>query len=264
MRAVAVVLHDVSPSTWNACERLLDLVASVDERIPATLLVVPRYHGAPPFTRDLQFRGAIDSRLSRGDEIALHGYTHVDDGARPDSIRGWFARRVLTAGEAEFATLGANAARERIERGLALFDACGWRPAGFVPPAWQISPAALSCLTEFPVLRYTSTLRFLSSLHPRSSFAIPCLGFSSRTRVRRLMSIAWNRVRCAQVEPAPLLRIALHPADAQHADTASAWRELLRQVMCERVAVTKSALLQSAARLALHQRPMMPRREPIS
>jgi hypothetical protein len=73
---------------------LAELVASVDEQIPATLLVVPCYHGAPPFTRDLQFRGAIDSRLSRGDEIALHGYTHIDDGARPDSIERWFARRV--------------------------------------------------------------------------------------------------------------------------------------------------------------------------
>jgi hypothetical protein len=203
--------------------------------------------------------------LSRGDELALHGYTHIDDGPAPASVANWFARRILTAGEAEFASLGKSEARARIETGLELFAACGWQPAGFVPPAWQISAAALEALREFSgSLQYTSTLGSISALPEGRSFDVPCLGYSARSRARRALSIAWNRLRLARLEAEPLLRIALHPVDAEHDNTLAAWRTLLLRTLRDRKPVTKSMLVQSAMRLSRHQRPMMPRREPVS
>lgn len=230
-----------------------------------TLLVVPRFHHRPDFRADATFRAAIDARLSRGDEVALHGYSHLDEGPTPANTAEWFARRVLTAGEAEFSTLSTSAARERIESGLELFRACGWTAAGFVPPAWQISAAALAAVEEYRgVLQYTSTLRCIRSLSTGQNFVVPCLGYSARSAFRRALSLFWNSWRATQLRECAWLRIALHPADAEHASTLDGWRDLLGQVLDSRRAVRKSLLLQSIVRGALQSRPTMPRREPIS
>lgn len=264
-REVALVLHDVAPATWRSCERLLALIEGLDARAPVTLLVVPEFHHRPGLQHDSLFRAAIDARLTRGDEIALHGFTHLDEGPAPASAAEWFARRVLTNGEGEFSTLSRAGARERIERGLALFHACGWKPAGFVPPAWQIGAEALAAVAEFSnVFEYTSTLKGIRSLALGQSFEVPCLGYSARSRARRALSLLWNRMLAAQLRERSWLRVALHPVDAEHETTLRGWTELLGTLLRERRAVRKSSLLHSLARGALQSRPTMPRREPIS
>jgi len=262
---MALVLHDVSPATWAPCERLLQLIQELDARAPVTLLVVPRLHHRPDFERDRKFRAAIDARLARGDEIALHGYTHLDEGPVPASTAEWFARRVLTDREGEFSTLTSAESRARIERGLALFRACSWRPAGFVPPAWQIGAQALDAVRQFrDVLEYTSTLCCIHSLPLDRSFSVPCLGYSARSALRRALSRRWTRLQAARLRKRAWLRIALHPLDAQHESTLAGWRDLLAGLLEERRAVRKSALLHSVVRGARQSRPTMPRREPVS
>jgi len=213
--------------------------------------VVPIVHRRAPIDASSGWRDVVDRAIASGAEIALHGLSHLDDGGRSPTLRAFFARRFLTAGEAEFASLGAAEARERIERGLEMLRHCGWDAAGFVPPAWQISDAARSVLADFG-FRYTTTLRTITALPTGARFAVPCLGFSSRSALRRTLSLRWNGWQLEQLGGAPALRIALHPIDARHPETLDGWRRFLEAALRDRRAVTKSEL---CATLALSTRP---------
>jgi hypothetical protein len=243
----AIGLHDVSPATWPECERLVGLVRSVRADVPITLLVVPDFHRRAPIDGSPGWRDAVDRTLERGGEIALHGLWHLDDGGQSPTLRAWLARRFLTAGEAEFSALGAPDARKRIERGLELLRRCGWQPVGFVPPAWQISEAAGSVLADFG-FRYTTTSRAITALPTGARFPVPCLGFSSRSGLRRALSLRWNARQLERLRAAPALRIALHPIDARYAETIDGWRRFLEAVLRDRRAVTKSELCSVLAR----------------
>ena len=254
-RLAAIGLHDVSPATWPECERLLALVRSVHADARITLLVVPDFHRRAPIVASSGWRDAIDRALERGAELALHGLSHLDDGGRSPTLRAFFARRFLTDGEAEFAALGAAEARARIERGLAMLRDCGWEAAGFVPPAWQISDAARSVLADYG-FRYTTTLRTIAVLPADTRFAVPCLGFSARSSLRRAASLRWNGWQLERLRSAPALRIALHPIDARYAETLDGWRGILEGALRDRRAVTKSdlcAALAPSGRPALSQ-----------
>jgi predicted deacetylase len=246
----AIGLHDVSPATWRECERLVELVRSLRADVPITLLVVPDLHRRAPIDASPGWRDAVDRTLERGGEIALHGLWHLDDGGRSPTLRASLARRFLTSGEAEFAALDAPGARKRIERGLEMLSSCGWKPVGFVPPAWQISEAASSVLGDFG-FRYTTTLRAITALPSGQRLAVPCLGFSSRSGLRRALSLRWNARLLDRLRAEPALRIALHPIDARYAETIDGWRRFLETVLRDRRAVTKSELCSTLVRSPL-------------
>jgi predicted deacetylase len=242
----AIGLHDVSPATWPDCERLLDLVRTIHAEVPITLLVVPDLHRRAPIDTSPGWRDAVDRTLERGGEIALHGLWHLDDGGRSPTLRASLERRFLTAGEAEFSALDASDARKRIERGVEMLDSCGWTPVGFVPPAWQISEAAESVLKDFG-FRYTTTTGTITALPAGRRFAVPCLGFSSRSGLRRALSLRWNARQVEKLRAAPALRVALHPIDARYSETIDGWRRFLEAVLRDRRAVTKSELCSALA-----------------
>ena len=228
---------------------MLELVRGIGADVPITLLVVPDFHRRAPIDASREWREAVDRTLARGGEIALHGLWHLDDGGRSPTLRASFERRFLTAGEAEFAALDAADARSRIERGLAMLRGCGWDPVGFVPPAWQISEAARSVLADFG-FRYTTTTSAITALPAGGRFAVPCLGFSSRSGWRRALSLRWNARQLERLRAEPALRIALHPIDARYAETTDGWRRLLESVLRDRRAVTKSELCSALAAAA--------------
>jgi len=250
-RLVSLVLHDVAPATQQACQRLIEIAESFGMHVPLTLLVVPRYHGATPIDRHSPFREWIDKRIAAGDELALHGFTHLDDQPTPTNLKGWIARRLLTAGEGEFAALSASAARIRLEAGLALFAACGWKCTGFVPPAWQISAEALGEVAKLrEAFLYTSRFSRVTHLPTNENVSIPSICFSARSALRRGLSVAWNDLYIKSLNTAPAIRVALHPADALHESTLAAWRRMMGTILRERTPVTKGALIRSAIRRA--------------
>ena len=125
-RWLCVSLHDVAPSTWGHCQRVLDAVREVAD-VPVTLLVVPAHHGqcsARP-----EFEQAMSAQLAAGHELALHGYFHVDREV-PSDVVDWFRRRVYTAGEGEFCALSAAEAAERLTLGRGGVEANGWAQPG--------------------------------------------------------------------------------------------------------------------------------------
>ena len=79
--SVCVVVHDVAPATRAACERVFAAVREVAP-LPLTLLAVPRWHCDPPSP---EFGPWLLAHYEAGHEIALHGYTHQDDG-RPRGV----------------------------------------------------------------------------------------------------------------------------------------------------------------------------------
>ena len=241
---LCIALHDVAPATWPQCARLLDLADSLGAP-PLTLLVVPDWHGRGRIDASPEFLRAIDARRARGDEAALHGYFHRDDAPAPRSPAAWLRRRVLTAGEGEFAELDATQAWTRIRAGLGLLRAQGWTVDGFVPPAWLAGPGTREALCGAG-LRWTSTHAALIALDGarRQRIAAPCLTASPRSAWRRAASRAFLRAGLRATANAPLVRVGLHPADADHADLVACWRELLGELLHRREAMTKSAAVE--------------------
>ncbi len=236
----AVSLHDVAPTTWSACERLLALTDAL--RLPVTLLVVPHFHGGTRADLDPGFVRVLRDRVARGDETVLHGYFREDRGGRARSPGDWFARRLYTDSEGEFAALDADAATDLVARGRAVFAAAGLAPAGFVAPAWLMSEASVAVLGASG-LRYAATRDALIDLPSGRRIAAPSLVYSTRARWRRNLSRAWNAARLATLDGAPRIRAALHPADAGHAAVLADWERLLGRLARERHGVLESSWL---------------------
>jgi predicted deacetylase len=255
-RSLCISLHDVAPATWTACKRVLEAVAATSvARIPVALLIVPRYRGVDS-ALDRNFLRAIEARAAAGDELVLHGYTHVDE--QPQ--RGWglpldlVRRRVYTAGEGEFSALARDEALRRIDMGLAWFAARGWPVSGFVAPAWLMSNAARAALYD-TALDYAGTRAELLLLPQRQALMAPSLVYSTRSAWRRCVSLRFNRALAAVNQRRELLRLALHPADAQHDEVRASWQRLLHAAMRTRCVRTEGAVV--AERLAASTPPVL-------
>ena len=237
-RTVCVVLHDVAESTHDACLRLLDAVREVAGDVPATLLVVPRYHGETPSSR---FEAWLDGRVERGDELALHGLTHRDEGA-PDGWIDRLRRSSYTRGEGEFWALSRDEALARIDVGLAWFARHRWPLAGFVAPAWLLGPGAREAVAQRP-FAYTSTLRQLVHLPEGRAITSQSVVYSTSSAWRRASSLAWNAAVARGVGANPLLRLELHPRDADFDTVRRSWQAILRQGLRDRSASTVASFM---------------------
>jgi predicted deacetylase len=237
MRYLCVSIHDVAPSTLPACKTIADAVARLDPRLPLTLLVVPRYHGETRVTSS--FADWIAERLARGDELALHGWTHRDEANAPRAL-GFLARRIYTAGEGEFSALSREDAAARIGQGRLWFAEHGWRAEGFVAPAWLASPGTWDALRDFDFL-YTTTLSRFHVLRHGIALRAPSVVYSTRSAWRRSASRAWNAGVARASTEMQLVRVGFHPADAAYPQVMSHALSLLGRLSGDRVALTKSA-----------------------
>jgi predicted deacetylase len=235
-RWLCVSLHDVAPATWDRCQRVLRAVREVAD-IPLTLLVVPAYHGE--CSGRPEFEAAMSEQLDRGHELALHGYFHCDP-QQPCDLVDWLQRRVYTL-EGEFSALNEREAAERMYLGRRWFTANGWPIAGFVPPAWLMGPGAWSAMHASREFLYTTTLTQMHLLAPLQSLRAPCLTYSLRAWWRRVGSLAFNAALARTVDSMPLVRLGLHPADADDAAARGAWQRLLGRLLERRRAATKAA-----------------------
>jgi predicted deacetylase len=241
-RWLTVALHDVAPATWERCQRVLAAVREVAD-LPITLLVVPAYHGG--CSAQPAFEAALSQRLAAGDELALHGYFHCDP-QTPSGVLDWLRRRVYTV-EGEFATLCEREARERVLLGQRWFAANGWPLAGFVAPAWLMSDGAWAAVRGNRDLLYTSTLTHLHLLPVVASLRAPCLAYSTRSAWRRLGSRAWNTALLRPARTLPLVRVGLHPGDADDAAIRRSWQRCLARLLEDRRAVTKETFARAWA-----------------
>jgi len=223
-RALSVTIHDVAPATQLHCEQLTALVERAGG-VPVTLLVVPRYHHQ---ATTHAFERWIETRLRHGDELALHGLTHLDESSPPKSWADRVRRHWYTAGEGEFAAIDAVEAQRRFEAGLRWFAERGWPVRGFVAPAWLMGRGAWAAL-HAQSFDYTCTLNDLIGLtHGKcATLRARSLVFSTRTAWRRQLSLVWATALGLNQRDAPLMRVELHPSDVPHADVRRAIGRLL-------------------------------------
>jgi predicted deacetylase len=220
--------------------------------LPVTVLAVPRYHGGGA---DAGFEQWLDAALADGDELALHGLTHIDDG-RPMGLVDHARRRWYTAGEGEFAALRPAEAAERLALGRRWFCEHGWPLHGFVAPAWLMSAGTWQALDALG-FEYTCTLRSVVSLPQHAGLASRGIVYSTRSGWRRALSLPWNAAVAGSQRRRPLLRFELHPADADHPAIRRSWMGLLERALAGREAVT---LREAARRIGATARTM--RRSP--
>ncbi len=235
---IVVLLRGVAPSTWASCKRVLDAVAEVAP-IPVTLLVVPRLHGEP---HSALFDAQLSRRLDRGDELALHGYMHEEDGPS----RGTFdqLRRSYTGAEAEFRSLRCDDALQRLHAGMRWFAASGWPLAGFVAPHAVIGPGAWAALRLTP-FTYTLTQDALCLLRSDDQLPSHTVLHDCRSAWSRALTLAWNEWpgRLGQ-DAAPLLRLELSPHDADHPKVRQAWQRCLHRHLQYRHSHTAAGVAQ--------------------
>ena len=236
--AVCIELHDVAPATWPECQAILDMLdAAGASRI--TLLVVPHFHRGRTIDSDASFARRLDARLARGDELVLHGYSHLDEAPPPRSPRGFVTRRMLTRAEGEFAAIDEARAAERLDRGLALFAAQGWPVYGFVPPAWLLSKPARAALArsahrfEYVALR-GGVFRLPQWRYARSA----TLCYSPDKPWRRALSRTLIRAELRRARTMSCLRLAIHPQDARVPQVMAHWRALVEDALSSRAPST--------------------------
>jgi predicted deacetylase len=191
----------------------------------------------------------LDAALGRGDELALHGYSHLDTEANGGGLRARFLRNVYTRREGEFAALSVDEARRRLELGLDWFRERGWTPSGFVPPAWLLGEGAWQALRESP-FAYTTTFSHFHCLGGQASIPplrSPSMVYAARNRSGRWLSPRVADATAAMLADTPLLRFSLHPPDARYPELVRHTQRTLERLLARRTAVTKA---ECASRLA--------------
>ncbi|WP_295485615.1 DUF2334 domain-containing protein [uncultured Pseudomonas sp.] len=241
-RSLILVLHDVAPETWPDYQPFVEAIDALGE-VPMTWLVVPDFHHRNALHRSPTFCRLLDRRLARGDELALHGFYHADDGPAPRGPGEFFMRRIYTH-EGEFYALEQQEAMQRLEAGLELFTALGWPVSGFVAPAWLMSEGTRQALRQLP-LRYTSTPQHLYSLPDFTAIEAPGLVWSARSAWRRGLSRVLCDWQVRRWHKAETLRLGLHPVDMRHASSRDYWLRTVRELVEQgRQPLTKSAWLE--------------------
>jgi len=233
---LCVSIHDVAPATWSDCMRLCAAVRAVAD-IPLTWLVVPCFHGSDEQSPAMQAQ--LSKAVARGDELALHGYTHLDLSPPGGGLASRFLRGVYTQREGEFAALAEGEARSRLELGLAWFASCGWRASGFVAPAWLLGEGAWRAVRSFP-FAYTTTFTRFHLLPGEASVFSPSLVYTARNSGGRLLSPRVVDAGAALLARAPLVRLSLHPRDAHYPALLRHAQRLLAGLLEQREPVTKA------------------------
>ncbi|QJE03084.1 DUF2334 domain-containing protein [Massilia forsythiae] len=245
----------MAPATWDECMRLAQALRAVAD-IPLTWLVVPHYHLRPE--RSPVMEAGLDAALGRGDELCLHGFSHLDGAGNGagmgsgDRVRGmravgdYLLRNVYTRREGEFAALDEAEARRRIELGRAWFAARGWTPAGFVPPAWLLGQGAWRALRGSG-FAYVTTFAHFHCLRstggrpaPPEPLWSPSLVYAARNRGGRLLSPRVADATAALLAHRPLVRFSLHPPDVRHPALVRHMQRLLARLLARREAMTKA------------------------
>ncbi|QOY96591.1 polysaccharide deacetylase family protein [Massilia sp. UMI-21] len=248
--ALCVSIHDVAPATWDACERLAQAVRAVAD-IPLTWLVVPEYHRGGGDQGRMET--GLERALARGDELALHGFTHLDTAPRGPGLGQRFLRGTYSH-EGEFAALPAIEAARRIQCGLDWFAERGWPVRGFVPPAWLMGEGAWQAVRAFD-FDYTTTFRYFHLLRGgpaagrggAGQVLSPSLVYAARNRIGRLASPLMADLLALALAQRPLIRLSLHPPDVRHPRLLRHAQATVERLLASRAALTKAGF---ARRLA--------------
>lgn len=224
-QALIVSLHDLAPATRGAAEKILGELARHGVDV-CSLLVIPNYRGAGASVEDREFIRWLHELETDGHEVVIHGYFHQRPAQGGETLRQRLMTGTYTANEGEFYDLGYDQAYERITRAREEFRGAGLKPSGFIAPAWLLSDAAQAAAADAE-MEYTTRLTTIVDLRTKARFDARSLVYSTRSGWRRLASLGWNGALASLQTGSPLVRLAIHPPDLQHAEI---WGQILRVV----------------------------------
>jgi predicted deacetylase len=207
--SLVVSVHDVAPAS---AEETLRWCADADALgIPVSLLVIPGPWRGQQLSDTPDFSRVLGERRDHGDEIMVHGWTHV---AGPEG--SWTRRaigRAVARGAAEFAALDEAQAAERLAAGRTVLAGFGLTTPGFTPPGWLASGPAVRALRHAGFTHTTDHfgVRDLRTGRRHRGFALshrPGGGLSERLGAAMVEGLG-RRI----AGRGGFVRIALHPDD---------------------------------------------------
>lgn len=219
---IHVSIHDVSPRWRDEVETALGWCHAIG--VKPGLLVVPDFHHRHPLAEQPAYVERLRGLARDGHELFLHGYHHLSPPG--EGVGHFVAQRVVSAGEAEFAAYDRREGEALLDRGLDLLRTLALPVAGFIPPAWARREWLLDALRARGIDYVEDQLFAYRAVAGRRVFA-PAINYASRTRGRRITSVAYARLARGYTRVGLGVRIAIHPADLHHAWLVDETRALL-------------------------------------
>jgi uncharacterized protein len=224
---LVVSIHDVAPATEVETRQWCQDVDSLG--IPVSLLVIPGPWRGDSLADRPAYGEVLRERVAGGDELVLHGWTHVagPEGSRLRRATGYAVAR----GAAEFAALDEVQATERIAAGRAVLAGLGLTVDGFTPPGWLGSRATNRALRRAG-FRYTTSHLGVHDLRTgrlRRGFALSHRPGGGVTERLGAEVVTWG-ARWAGHRRG-LVRIALHPDDRRRPGLRDATMRAIEAVL---------------------------------
>lgn len=212
-RRLLLAIHDVSPRSEGAVDRLRDHLGRHASADRLALLVVPNHWGEAPIEPGSPFAARLREWAESGAEIFVHGWFHKDATQHRSSIARLKSRH-MTAGEGEFLGLERARARSLMRDGRSLLeDITGRGVAGFVAPAWLYGPGSLAALADCEFKVAEDHWRVWSPGSGEVLAKSPVLTWASRSRARIASSLAAARLLPPLLRRARVARVGVHPGD---------------------------------------------------
>ena len=240
-RAAVVSIHDVSPRTRPACERILAEIAALGIGT-TSLLVIPDHHHRGHFLEDPAFCTWLAELTRCGHEAVLHGYFHQRARRARETAVAKMTTRFYTADEGEFYDMDRESARSLVSRAREEFRGIGLDPRGFIAPAWLLGAEAEAALRDLEI-EYTTRLGGVLDLRSGITHRSQSLVWSVRSAWRRVVSRMWNALLFRRLAANPLMRISIHPVDIEHAAIWRQIRALITRALADRNPLTYQAWL---------------------
>jgi predicted deacetylase len=232
VKSLAVTLHDVEPATFERCALIRDWLDDLGvER--TTLLVIPAIDLHPLGDRAPELADWLRERVTAGDEIAQHGFQHLQ--LHPGSPARQLLARMQGGRAAEFVGLDEADTPRVVDAGRRILKLAGLEARGFVAPAYAYTPALRVTLAE-RFAWWAGLWRVHTATGPRTSPAL-CLGTSGPVKRATSPSL----VRAGALIAGSTMRLDLHPADLDHPRHVMALERVLKRAR-RRTSVTLSQL----------------------
>ncbi|HSL56899.1 MAG TPA: DUF2334 domain-containing protein [Acidimicrobiales bacterium] len=207
---LVVSLHDVAATSADATASWrADLVA---RGVPATLLAIAGPWRGHYLARSHDLAMWLRAREERGDEVALHDWSH-EAGSTGPRWRLAMAR-LIARGAAEFAALDEAEAHQRLARGIDALADCGLHAVGFTPPGWLASPGSRAACTALG-FRYSTSQTAVIDHRSQVQHRIPAFCHRPGTRWEGVGAALLRRATAHRARRGRTVRIALHPADLE-------------------------------------------------
>jgi predicted deacetylase len=219
---LVVSVHDVAPSTQAISDKMISEFVQRGVRT-CSLLVVPDYHHQGASMKDRQFVSWLRGLEAQGHEIVIHGYFHQRPRSRRENLGDTFVTRFYTQGEGEFYDLAYDEAVRRITAARDEFRAAGFKPLGFVAPAWLLNEEGERAARDAE-MEYTTRLQTVRDLRSSEVFNARSLVYSVRNGWRRATSLAWNATLARCLKMNNLMRLGVHPPDYSH---PAVWQQIV-------------------------------------